>query len=136
MTITLKLRGIIHRDVKPANVMLLTDGSVKIVDFGIARIGDTGISRTEVIGSLHYMSPEQFQSQPLDSRTDISPTGVNSVPAAHFNSFLSRRQLKRRLSIKSSTRLLLPLALMQRAALKSWIRLLTRRWRRIATTVT
>ena len=69
-------RGIIHRDIKPANVMLLEDGSVKIVDFGIARIGDTGISRTEVVGSLHYMSPEQFQSQPLDRRTDIFSTGV------------------------------------------------------------
>jgi hypothetical protein len=69
-------RGIIHRDIKPANVMLLEDGTVKIVDFGIARIGDTGISRTEVVGSLHYMSPEQFQSQPLDRRTDIFSTGV------------------------------------------------------------
>lgn len=69
-------RGIIHRDIKPANVMLLEDGGVKIVDFGIARIGDTGISRTEVVGSLHYMSPEQFQSQPLDRRTDIFSTGV------------------------------------------------------------
>ena len=49
-------RGIIHRDIKPANVMLLNDDSVKIVDFGIARIGDTGISRTEVVGSLHYLS--------------------------------------------------------------------------------
>lgn len=69
-------RGIIHRDIKPANVMLLNDDSVKIVDFGIARIGDTGISRTEVVGSLHYMSPEQFQSTPLDIRTDIFSTGV------------------------------------------------------------
>ncbi len=69
-------RGIIHRDIKPANVMLLNDDSVKIVDFGIARIGDTGISRTEVVGSLHYMSPEQFQNTPLDIRTDIFSTGV------------------------------------------------------------
>ena len=69
-------RGVIHRDIKPANVMLLNDDSVKIVDFGIARIGDTGISRTEVVGSLHYMSPEQFQNIPLDSRTDIFSTGV------------------------------------------------------------
>ncbi len=69
-------RGIIHRDIKPANIMLLNDGSVKIVDFGIARIGDTGISRTEIVGTIHYMSPEQFQSQPLDRRTDIFSTGV------------------------------------------------------------
>ncbi len=69
-------RGIIHRDIKPANVMLLNDDGVKIVDFGIARIGDTGISRTEVVGSLHYMSPEQFQNTPLDIRTDIFSTGV------------------------------------------------------------
>jgi serine/threonine-protein kinase len=69
-------RGIIHRDIKPANVMLLEDGNVKIVDFGIARIGDTGASHTELVGSLHYMSPEQFQNQHLDRRTDIFSTGV------------------------------------------------------------
>lgn len=69
-------RGIIHRDIKPANIMLLKDGSVKIVDFGIARIGDTGISRTEIVGTIQYMSPEQFQNQPLDRRTDIYSTGV------------------------------------------------------------
>jgi serine/threonine-protein kinase len=69
-------RGIIHRDIKPANIMLLNDGGVKIVDFGIARIGDTGISRTEIVGTIQYMSPEQFQSLPLDRRTDIFSTGV------------------------------------------------------------
>lgn len=68
-------RGIIHRDVKPANIMVLESG-VKIVDFGIARIGETGISRTEVVGSLCYMSPEQFQGQVLDRRVDIWSTGV------------------------------------------------------------
>ena len=69
-------RCIIHRDIKPANIMLLNDGSVKIVDFGIARIGDTGISRTEIVGTIYYMSPEQFQNQSLDRRTDIYSTGV------------------------------------------------------------
>ena len=69
-------RGIIHRDIKPANIMLLNDGRVKIVDFGIARIGDTGISRTEIVGTIYYMSPEQFQDQSLDRRTDIYSTGV------------------------------------------------------------
>lgn len=69
-------RGIIHRDIKPGNVMVLEDGGVTIVDFGIARIGDTGISRTELVGSLNYMSPEQFQGEVLDRRVDIWSTGV------------------------------------------------------------
>ena len=81
-------RGVIHRDIKPANVMVLNDDNVKIVDFGIARIGDTGISRTEVVGSLHYMSPEQFQSMPLDSRTDIFSRRSRAVPASHGHSSL------------------------------------------------
>ncbi|HEX6501925.1 MAG TPA: protein kinase [Terriglobales bacterium] len=70
-------RGIIHRDIKPANVMVLNDGVAKIVDFGIARIGnsrDTGTG--QVIGSVHYMSAEQLRGQPLDFRTDIYSTGV------------------------------------------------------------
>jgi len=69
-------RGIIHRDIKPANIMLLNDGGVKIVDFGIARIGETGISRTEIVGTIFYMSPEQFQNVHLDRRTDIFSAGV------------------------------------------------------------
>jgi eukaryotic-like serine/threonine-protein kinase len=69
-------RGIIHRDIKPANVMVQADGTAIIVDFGIARLGDTGASRTALIGSLHYMSPEQFRNQPFDFRTDIFSTGV------------------------------------------------------------
>jgi eukaryotic-like serine/threonine-protein kinase len=70
-------RGVIHRDIKPANIMVLTDGTAKIVDFGIARIGDSRMTQTDrVIGSVFYMSPEQFQAKPLDPRTDIFSTGV------------------------------------------------------------
>src|SRR5580704_1440839 len=70
-------RGVIHRDIKPANIMVLNDGVAKIVDFGIARIGDSRMTRTDqVIGSIHYMSSEQLHNQQLDSRTDIYSAGV------------------------------------------------------------
>jgi serine/threonine-protein kinase len=70
-------RNVIHRDIKPGNIMVLNDGTAKIVDFGIARIGDRRMTKTnQVIGSLHYMSPEQIQNHPLDSGTDIFSTGV------------------------------------------------------------
>jgi serine/threonine-protein kinase len=70
-------QGIVHRDIKPGNIMVLKNGSVKIVDFGIAHFGDKTVTRTgQLIGSLGYMSPEQVNGKPIDTRTDIFSTGV------------------------------------------------------------
>ena len=70
-------RQIIHRDVKPGNIVVVNDGGVKIVDFGIAQFGNERYTRTgQVIGSLYYMSPEQIQDADIDSRSDIYSTGV------------------------------------------------------------
>jgi hypothetical protein len=70
-------RGVIHRDIKPANIMVSNDGTVKIVDFGIAHIGDKRMTRTgQVVGSLSFMSPEQLEGKTIDARTDIFSTGV------------------------------------------------------------
>ena len=70
-------RQVIHRDVKPGNVVVLKDGVVKIVDFGIAQLGNERFTRTgQVIGSLYYMSPEQIQGLDVDARSDIYSTGV------------------------------------------------------------
>ncbi|MGH9508540.1 MAG: protein kinase domain-containing protein, partial [Terriglobales bacterium] len=70
-------RGIVHRDIKPGNLMVLNDGNVKIVDFGIARMGDASMTRTgQVVGTITYMSPEQINAQVVDGRTDIFSCGV------------------------------------------------------------
>jgi eukaryotic-like serine/threonine-protein kinase len=73
-------RGVVHRDIKPGNVMVLGDGTPKIVDFGLAHIaqsGDRNLTRTgQIMGSLNYMSPEQVQGLPGDPRSDIFSTGV------------------------------------------------------------
>ncbi|HUD56363.1 MAG TPA: protein kinase [Terracidiphilus sp.] len=70
-------RNVIHRDVKPANILVLNDGVAKIVDFGIARVElSSAITRTgQIVGSMYYMSPEQTNGV-ADSRTDIYSTGV------------------------------------------------------------
>ena len=70
-------RGIIHRDIKPHNIMILKDGSVKVADFGIARLLSTQNTLTqEALGSVHYISPEQAKGGPVDARTDIYSLGV------------------------------------------------------------
>ena len=71
-------RGIVHRDVKPGNVMISPAGQVKLVDFGVARLADQSrLTRAgTAVGTAAYMSPEQFQGEPADPRADVWAVGV------------------------------------------------------------
>lgn len=71
-------KGIVHRDVKPQNIMLLQDGTIKVTDFGIARFcrGDTRTMTENAIGSVHYISPEQARGEITDDKADIYSVGV------------------------------------------------------------
>ena len=70
-------RGIVHRDIKPHNVMVLKNGSVKVTDFGIARVMSKSNTLTkEALGSVHYISPEQAKGGRVDNRSDLYSLGV------------------------------------------------------------
>lgn len=70
-------KGVIHRDIKPGNIMRMCDGTVKVVDFGIAHLADQTITRTGmVLGTLAYLAPEQLNGEGVDRRTDIFSVGV------------------------------------------------------------
>lgn len=71
------VRGVIHRDIKPGNIMLTTDSDVRIIDFGIAILRDADISRIEgIAGSPGYMSPEQVQAGEISARSDLYSLGA------------------------------------------------------------
>jgi hypothetical protein len=70
-------QGVVHRDIKPANIFLLPDGSVKLLDFGVAKLATSTLTRQgDVLGSASYMSPEQVSGGAVDGRSDIFSTGV------------------------------------------------------------
>ncbi len=72
-------QNIVHRDIKPANLLIEADGRVKLTDFGVARIQDSGeATRTQgtMVGTLKYMSPEQLQGLPIDARSDLFSAAI------------------------------------------------------------
>jgi serine/threonine-protein kinase len=69
--------GVVHRDIKPSNVFVLRDGTIKVVDFGLARLETSNLTESgAVLGTPAYMSPEQFLGVPADARSDIFSAGV------------------------------------------------------------
>ena len=69
--------GLVHRDIKPQNVMLDRDGNAKVTDFGIARAGDSGMTEAgSILGTAQYLAPEQARGQQVDERSDLYSVGI------------------------------------------------------------
>ena len=69
-------KGIIHRDIKPQNIIISTEGKVKVTDFGIARAANSNTISSDVMGSVHYSSPEQARNGFVDGKSDIYSLGI------------------------------------------------------------
>lgn len=71
-------KGVIHRDIKPLNMFILNDGTLKLADFGIAQIGKNNIEEnpTEIVGSVHYLAPEIVKGKPACEASDIYSCGI------------------------------------------------------------
>ena len=70
-------KGVIHRDVKPDNLMLGNDGKIKVTDLGLARMVNKEMKTTRVMGTPHFMAPEQFEGKGMDRRTDVYGFGIS-----------------------------------------------------------